>query len=114
MVVRLGTRSLASGSSRRGYTKKVCLPNWSFDRMANPFLPFEFPRFLALGIWTRKDRRGAAKSISQGLHGSIILLNSRFVAIVRGGLLVAGDKKKERNFLFRSQMARAELIIATT
>lgn len=40
------------------------------------------------------------KSISQGLHGSIILLNSRFAAIVRGGLLVPAKKRAEFFFFF--------------
>lgn len=50
------------------------------------------------------------KSISQS---PIILLNSRFVAIVRGDVLVSA-KKKKWNFLFptmKYEMARVKLMI---
>lgn len=51
------------------------------------------------------------KSISQS---PIILLNSRFVAIVRGDVLVSAKKKKKWNFLFptmKYEMARVKLMI---
>lgn len=49
------------------------------------------------------------KSISQS---PIILLNSRFVAIVRGDVLVSAKKKKMEFFVPHNEMARAKLMIA--
>lgn len=50
------------------------------------------------------------KSISQS---PIILLNSRFVAIVRGDVLVSAKKKKKMEFFVpHNEMARAKLMIA--
>lgn len=50
------------------------------------------------------------KSISQS---PIILLNSRFVAIVRGDVLVSAKKKKKMEFFVpHNEMARVKLMIA--
>lgn len=70
----------------------------------------DFSRYVKGYLNARKDWPSPMKSISQGLHRAIILLNSCFVAIVRGGLLVPA---KKRNFLFRPEMVRMKLIIAT-